>query len=339
MLTSDPPNQETPHAQRTVLDQLKQSSLKAAGYSYLIGDAALFASGMMAGRSKEASSGLIYALGGLACAKYGNPNADKQLQLLSASLGDYLERQGIEVPITPETMSLRHSNNIIEQTEHFLYRHPSEVLNAIFALGGAQLTRSGIQHGKGWDTASGAFTTAGGLLGLLISEKKSNPANPPTNAISKAWNWVQEKPLRITGGLYMLNNFTLTMGALKEMQTNPSQKSYLFKFLTAGSYIFANAMLALSSKDNINGDNENGPTLDKLANSSAAVIASQPQEIQDVLVANIAGFVAGQPGTAIKAKEFAEILHKKLDDVKNISADTWTNRVQKSNSTIPTPAL
>ena len=72
-------------------------------------------------------------------------------------------------------------------------------------------------------------------------------------------NWVKESPLRIPAIAYTLNDGTLAMSAYREMRTAPAQKSYLFKFLTVGAYLFSNAMLYLSSKDNTGKAAQPGP--------------------------------------------------------------------------------
>lgn len=312
----------------TPFDALKHNSLKAAGVAYLLGDAALFASGAMAGRYKEASSGLLWGIGGLVCAKYANPSAEKQLKLLSSRLSHYLRRQGIEIPHTPDTETLAQKDGIIDHVEAFLYQYPSQVLNATYAVGAAQLIRSGLQHGKHWDAASGALVAAGALSGLLVQEKKPDPDHPPKTAFSKAMTWLQEKPLRISGGLYALNNVALIMSALKERRTNPAMKSYWFKFLTAASYIFGNTMLALSSKENGGSEKDTKEAMDKLATAAAHVIAAQAPEVQEGLVSHIAGYLASQPSVGMKADEINTLLHDKLRQTRSLPHATgWQYRV------------
>ena len=69
-------------------ESLRENSLKTAGWAYLVGDAALFAAGVLKGNSVtgEAFTGMTWALGGLGAARYGNPSAEKQLEILSGRL-------------------------------------------------------------------------------------------------------------------------------------------------------------------------------------------------------------------------------------------------------------
>jgi len=325
----------------TPFDALKHKSLKAAGVAYLIGDAGLFASGMMAGRYKEASSGLLWGIGGLVCAKYANPNAEKQLKLLSARLSDYLHKQGVVIPESPDTENLTRKNGVVDHVEAFMHQYPSQILNATYAIGAAQLVRSGLQHGKHWDAASGALIGAGALAGLLVQEKKPDPDHPAKGAFSKAVAWLQEKPLRISGGLYALNNVTLIMSALKERKTNPAQKSYLFKFLTAASYIFGNAMLAVSSKENGGTEGDTKTAMDQLATSAAHVIAAQAPEVQEGLISHIAGYLSSQPDVGMKAEEINVLLHTKLKETRGLGSpsSSWIARLGDVNNTTPLPSF
>src|SRR5262249_40981133 len=141
-------------------------------------------------------------------------------------------------------------NDKLEGVQQFFYRHPSEVLNTIYATGGIQLLRSGLQHGRPWDAASGALVATGGLAGLLIPEKARDPDHPASNPIEAAWQWVREKPLRVSGLLYQLNNVTLGMSVLNEYRKYPQQRSWVAKLVTLGAYSMANGLLSITSKSN-----------------------------------------------------------------------------------------
>lgn len=342
-MTSEDDKEAT--AQKTgAFDRLKDVSLKASGLGYLVGDASLFVSGRMAGRHKEANAGALYALGGLLCAKYGNPKADKQLQLLTKRLGNYLKKQGVEIPQNPDTAILLKDGGIIDHIETFFYAYPSQILNSMFAYGGVQLLRSGLQHQKHFDSIAGACVAAGGLAGLLITEKQPDPDHPPQDAWEKAVAWAHEKPLRVSGGLYMINNVALTLSALGEMRKNPAQKSYLFKFLTVASYLFANSMLSLSSKDNIGGEDDGkiAQTTQALADTSARVIAAQAPQLQEALVQQISGYLAAQPEINKKPDEIATLLHNKLAAIgkePKAPETRWQEQIVLQSAAPPAPAL
>lgn len=352
-----------PEQPASTTSKLKDSSLKAAGWSYLIGDAAFVASGVFdktkdkKGKWDHAKVGLYWGLGGLAAARYGNPSAEKQIELLCTRLGEYLKKQGVEIPKSPKTADLTKHNGIIDQIEAFLYAHPSEMLNTIYALGAGQLitenypklrdakknklTTEQLNSVKS-DLATGILVGAGSLAGLLIPEKKPDPDHPPQGVLEKAKAWVQEKPLRVSAALFWAGNGVMTYGAFAKrneaLKSGSGDKSYLWRFLIAGSYIFANALLSLSSKGH---SAEKSDITPQLADVSATVIAAQPKEVQEALVQNIAGYLSAQPEIKKTAPEIAELLHAKLAETQKSlpAAGKWQTLVQKGAEPSLSPSV
>jgi hypothetical protein len=317
---------------------LREKSLKVAGYGYLVGDAAIFAAGMMEKNIKGASVGLLWGLGGLAAARYGNPKTEKQLALLTQRLGDYLEKQGVAIPPIADAAALLHQESIAEHIEAFLYAHPSEALNAVYAIGAAQLLGSGMQKKFKADIASGALIGAGALAGLLVPEKKPDPSHPSHGTVSKALSWVQEKPLRLSGALYHINNVSMIWGAIAKRKQNPGQGSHYLRFATAASYIFANTMLSLSSRNTGPADHRSLEVLSRLAETSAQVVAAQPPEIQEALVQQISGYLSAQPEIKKTSQDIADLLHGKLASLGVPQAPSWQQRVNTPDASI-SPAL
>ena len=122
--------------------------------------------------------------------------------------------------------------------------------------------------------------------------------------------------------MYHLNNIFTVKGAYTKSKESSrgeiaTKNSYLFRYLTAASFIFANTALALSSKGHGGGSGKNDEKVTaQLAEESAAVIAAQPKEVQEALVQNIAGYLAGQPEIGKKPGEIAALLHNKLAEIK-----------------------
>ncbi len=324
----------------TPFDALKDKSLKAAGYALLAGDTALIISGIMGGRYKEAASGLIYAAGGLFCSKYANPDAEKQLRMMGMKLGEYLRKEGVEIPHEPTVEKLVKPGGLIENTEAFLYKYPSQMMNACFAVGGTQLMASGIQHGKHWDTMAGACVVSGGLGGILVSEQTPDPDKKPAHGpLAKAVSWFQEKPLRISGVLYGLNNPALIMSGIKEYKANPANKSYMFKFLTAASYMMGNTLLCMSSKENSGSQAQGDEALDKLATAAAQILAAQPREMQHSLMQHMAGFLASQPEATKKAPEIEKLMQEKMQSLAAPAQGSWLNKLGMAHAMQPAPGL
>lgn len=325
----------------STLETLKNNPLSTAGAAYLVGDAAMFAAGISKGASlkNEAFAGGIWALGGLAAARYGNPTVEKQLELLGNKLGSYLRTQNITVPDHPNTKILAQKGGIIDGIERFLYAHPSEMLNAAYAIGATGLVRSGLRENNKVRLASGLLVAAGALTGLLIPEQKPDPEHPPQGLIGKAMSWVQEKPLRLSSAFYWANNAFLLKDAHGEWKSG-NQISGVCKFATAGSYIFANTMLAMSSKGQADNQKEGGAAMQQLADSAALVVAAQPKDMQEALVSQIAGYLSAQPETQMSARDIDTLLHDKLRSVsKNApsmpsSGSSWTQKIQSPQGII-----
>ncbi len=338
-------------------DRVKEQSLKAAGLAYLVGDAALVAAGLMEHNKSTAYSGIFYGLGGLTLARYGNPHAEKRMQLLYHDLGDYLNKQGVVIPRGSKIDSamLAKDGGIIEHIERFLYKHPSQVLNALFTIGGVQLAHGGITQGRHWKTASGALVTAGALAGLLIPEKHLDPAHdhPNSGFVQKAMAWIQDKPLRISGALYMANNATMAVDAFGEFQKSRkdstkklSTRSYIPQFLNVASYLLANGLLATSLKNNTasKDSNKERTAMEELERAAAEVIAAQPKEIQQGLIQKIAGYLSAQGRTNIPAEELASAMqevvneHAQYLDLDTKPAQSWNERISAATSA-PSPTL
>lgn len=292
---------------------LENTSLKMAGRAFLVADASLMASGMMSGRYREAAGGLLWAGGAAVLARYGNENQERHLQNLSLHLSEYLAKEGVDLPergqISREMIAK--NDGLIHKIEDFLYKHPSEVANAIYTYGGLQLLRSGITHNKRWDSVSGAAVTAGALAGLLIPQSKEKL--PRTgNPITDSWNAIREKPLRLTGSLYMISPVALFTSGIKEYRANPADKSYLFKLLAASSNLVANCLITMSSK------NTDPSTDDKdmrsIYEGAASIIAAQPKEVRQSVVEHIASFISTQPETSVTTKQAKTILNQSMDE-------------------------
>ncbi len=118
------------------INYLKQESLRAAGYSYLVGDAALFASGMMSGRKHEALSGAVYTAGGLVLARYGKENAERRLHTMQGRLKEYFDNEHIQIPKASElnSITLKSEGSIIDRIEDFMYAYPSQILTSFGIL-------------------------------------------------------------------------------------------------------------------------------------------------------------------------------------------------------------
>lgn len=321
--TSGEPNVTTEKGDRTEKstgEWLTHTSLKACGWSYIVGDVALLISGLMSGRSKEAVSGALYTAGGAVLARYGNVKTEHHVRDVTERMGEFLKKQACDLP---EQCSLskvldRKRAGPLHQVEHFLYTYPSQTTVGIYTLGAFAMLQSGLKHKKGWDIAYGVNSTLAGAASILIPEKPHDPGQPPPNSsVGKMWSWLQEKPLRMAGYAYILSGIALGMSAMREMRENPKQKSYIFKFITTGTYLLGDVMLAISNKDAVNADGKFDKDEQRRVLALAAeAIAQEPEAVRGGLMNYVAGFLAQQPEIRGKAPEIAKDIEEQLAHIK-----------------------
>lgn len=300
----------------SLLERAKDATLKYSGYAYMIGDAALFAHGVLNKNVSRALTGLTWGAGGVTLAAFGKQSPEYQLKRLTQDLGRHLQSQGVQLPpqseLSRETLA---SHGVLSQIERFFYDYPSQILNTVYATGGAALTHSGLKRGSNrWEAASGILVTTGALAGLLIPEKEKDVSakehTPSASLLSDPIGWVREKPLRFSGAMYSLNNAAMLMSGYREMSDNPSNKTYLLKYLTVASFLLANSLLGASHKDR---DNEESQVdMDALTQVAAEAIAAQPPEAQDVLLQDVASYLASHRKLDMDATELADALKQQL---------------------------
>ena len=122
------------------------------------------------------------------------------------------------------------------------------------------------------------------------------------------------------------------MSGIKEYKANPANKSYMFKFLTAASYMLGNTLLCMSSKDNAGSQQQVDEALDKLATASAQIIAAQAPEMRQSLLQHMAGFLASQPEVTLKAPDIEALMQKKMQSLTMPTQSGWLSKLGTASS-------
>lgn len=323
----------------------KPKSLQLSGLSYLLGDAAMFASGMLAsmannvdkaGTRKKAFTGALWGFGGAAAAYYGNPSADKKLEIFAHKLEKHLNDHGAIVSdATREHIDLlRGKHGVFHQIDRFLYEHPSEALNVVFAVGAGALLSSGDKTRM----MIGGLVGAGALAGLLIKEDKNAPDKAKHgNVAQKALAWAQEKPLRVSGAFYFANNFFTIQDGINDYKKFKNQhfvaglKPHYFTFLTAASYILANGLLFMSPRGQIDQQHLATDDVVKLEQVAAEIIAAQPKANREALLQEVSKFLTKEKAVPIPVEHLAAQLNERVDHIAQRRIDAvaergWRNR-------------
>lgn len=309
--------QNTPNEPKGIVATLKDRSLESAGLGYLAADAALGTAAMLR-KDKQVGAliaSMCWGVGSIAALRYGHKPLEKHLHELSLALKDDLEQQGIDIPDESalSAQNLSQKGGVIDGIEDFIYRHPSQVFNGIYGAGGTVQALTAAEKSY---RNSGLLVATGGLLGIFLSEKempKDMSKDAPAEASSSLnpITWFTDKPLRVSSAFYMANNYYLVKSAMGEAEQAPK----LLKFGAVGAYIFANVMLALSSK--IHGKQSDVPddVLNSVEQEAANVVATLPKEAQRGIMQHIAEHLSEHDGVNQSPDEIRTAMTARLQEI------------------------
>ncbi|TAF41657.1 MAG: hypothetical protein EAZ52_03955 [Alphaproteobacteria bacterium] len=297
-------------------------TLKIAGLSYIFGDLMMLGNGLA---RKENAGGLItgaaiWLAGGIGAAMFGNPDTATRLDIHAQQIEDYLSKQGIDLsPEMRQGADLFKEKNALDKARIFLCQHPSELLNAAYALGAAGLLYDGIKEiqnttenkdkdknkilipTKFQDIGNvssmfwmGALVMSGALCSLLVKEDpKAVEQAKDGNFLEQTWAKIKQQPLSVSGSLYFLNNGFTGLKIAQEFKerngnyANAPIKPHYFSSLQLASYLCGNYNLAHSKRDQIAATPLPTDALERLEMSVAKIIATQPEHMQQKLLDGI----------------------------------------------------
>lgn len=332
------------------------SKRELVGAGYLVGDGALFLNGLVKASAferdrkkflaggdlkkaadalkdrndnyKESVTGLGWAVGGAVMAKYGNRPLQGQYEALEQRLAAHFAQQ--KLTLSEDLLQKAHKErdkSFFAKIEDFMYRYPTEILNAIYGGLALLLVEGGVntysrltQEGKSFSFTHNSFSktvdnnkfgllemsglgmgimiVAGAIAGLLIKEKSKEQLDEA--GATGFWRWVQEKPMRVTGGFYLANNFFtgLNMMANKEAyKEDPNllyKNMYLLRGATLGSYLFSNVTLMGTATGAQKIDPPMEEAKQNILQTTARIILNQSPELQQQLIKQTAEYLSGQ---------------------------------------------
>lgn len=381
-LSAQPGSDGAPEEKRS----LKERSLKLAGWSYAFGDIAMVIAGVTrklpevrAGKAKlsevamgSAGGGASWLIGGIGAGYYGNPKVETQLQIQAQKLEHYLNKKGIKIPDDAREQSkLLKKHSFWKNVELFLYEHPSEILNSMYAVGAGMLLREGgmeIANGakkwhptgfsvKGVEAMSstfwiGAVVMVGALVGLFVKEDPEARKKAESQGfIGKTIAFIKEKPLRFSAGAYFLNNGFLALRARQDFVdrgtgfNSQTFKPHYFSTTQLALYLFGNSMLMMSNRDQISKGGFKPTELAELEKAAACVIAAQPKETQAAMLTDLSNYLAKEKGINIDPATMATHLATKVGEVTNArlqetaSGMKWAARTALATTNHPDRSL
>ena len=359
-ITGTPTISEQPGDTPTKEERRKNLTLKATGLIYNIGDLAYLtyaikehlinrndANLSLQNRKELYSSdvynivgGVGYATGSTFLSVYGSKDQSKyQIRDALSKIREYLARDGIKTGDTPaaEAYFQPDQRSLGTRLNDTFSRYPSETLNSVYVGVGGAITTSSLKRVKAlkaegkpitsdmMDIGLGVNTALAGLVGVLVKEKKPLPGDEPKHGLARAWQWIQEKPLRATGIGYFISTMwhaAATVQKYREGDTKVRQTA-IFRGIFVAANILSEALLFVSSKGHGVGVKNKDVDSTVIA-ATAELIANQPPERREQLIDQLSGYMASADVLGSKADDVAAELRAQL---KAREHSPWTRAV------------
>lgn len=325
---SDAPRQEQSGARGF----LRKNSLQLAGLLNLIGDVSLLKAGYDAKDKFMTLAGGLYTAGALALARYGRPSRERALRTVSEDTAEFVKQKTDALPEGSELarVDAKKDSSAFDRAERYLYRHPADAMLGLYTAGAVAMLGSGITTGNKKRVGYGIWSLLVKTASFLMPEKSATEDTKKTveesnNPITRAVNWVREKPLRLFGYGSLITELLLTASVYEDYKNK--EKGWIFGFITAGAYIVSDLLAAVSSKDTRKTDGKlNAEEQRKVEAMAAEAIAAQPGAKRGALVEEVAGFLAKRPEIggsreAIRKALVTQVEHKGTTQVKSAEAE------------------
>ena len=306
------------------------------------------------GKYASAVTAMGWGLGGIAAFLFGNPPDAMRARIEARNLDRFLKAHDIDIPQSVrDTHPLMKPLGGIERIKEFCYTYPSEILNGVFAVFSLGLIQGGLRAFASKDANAkanrnslwiGLAVITGALGGLFIKEdadagKKAENAGP----VSKAIAWFKEKPLRFSSGMYLVNNLFLARVAWDEYQIfkkDPARKNFMFSGATLASYVTANIMLSMSSRDAAKHANINGEQLQQIKNLAAEIVAAQPKHKRQRVFSEVMQYLETERGLNVSGSELHEQLANDVEQagqrrIEQVAERGWRARQEQQREQQP----
>lgn len=322
-------------------DTSEKQHLPLSGLSLLAGDGLLYASARASGKKGigTALTSAGWGLGGLVALLFGKTPQDRVARIEARNLGQYLKSEGIEIPRTVrDKHPLFQSRGVIDKALQTFYTYPSEFLNGVFALFSVGMIRDGMQSKDKRSLLWGGLAViAGSLAGLFIKEDPNAPKNAEHgNAIDKAVAYAKEKPLRVSGTLFMINDVFLAKQAAHEYThfykpTGGKDKRFLTTVGAVVAYAIGNVFLWFSSRDSARDVNLRPQDHDQIQSLAAEIVAAQPKHLKDKTFDVITKYLTKDRDVTLSPEAIRSNLAQEVSHVQQRRIDAaadrgWRNR-------------
>lgn len=352
---------------RSRAEKMRNTTLKAAGISYNVGDAAYmtytikkFIDGKPHNNATgnffnklDIIGGVGYSLGSLALTNYGSRDQSQNvIQAAGKKVQSYIKREGTAVDNDSALKEIVREppRTLWGKLDHTFAKYPSETLNTVYVgvggiLSSAALYRTISAFSKGhhaagreeaWDVGLGMVTGASALTGLLVKEKKIEDEDR-RHGVGKILDWIQERPLRATGFGYMVATMFHGVGTYKKYystHTNSAEiKQIRETIVFRGIFVLANVvsevLLSLSSKGHGIGVKPDKSIDETVIAAAAETIARSDSNQQVSLIQRVSGYMASPDVLDGKSEDIANTLRTQVTAMKT---NPWAHKIAAATS-------
>ncbi|MDX1974192.1 MAG: hypothetical protein SFT92_00795 [Rickettsiales bacterium] len=179
------------------------------------------------------------------------------------------------------------------------------------------------------DIGLGGMTFTSGMFANLVKEKKRDPDAQTKEGLAGVWDWIQERPLTVAGVGYMISTMCHAASTAVEYNigTTNAKKAILDRGVFVASNLLAEFLVAISSKGHGEGV-VSDKSVDQTAIAIAAdVVARQPADEQQPLIAQFSEFLGQQKILAMKDTDVQKAL---LQQVELMKKNPWAMAHQKA---------
>lgn len=342
----DEPRQEANSDNRvTAWDKFKANTLRWSGWAYFFGDMNFIAYGWkkaftadpVSGKRKITNpqlllAGLFYASGSPFISIFGTGDkSDMQLRNMSYDTLQHLAGTGMAIPENSSILSVthRHNSNAWRKMVGKFERYPAEIANSFFGLAGTMVvweggkdlakfrheSRSGQPHARNvtsimMDMGLGVMSFLAGLVSVFVQEEPRKPGVPRKEGFAGIWQWVQEKPLRVAGGLLGMSTishagssaigYARARRILADPNSTEAQRADALeekralpnRALFAGGNMAAEGLMSVSSKGHGKGVESDASLEPSIYAVMADMVLRSPKENQEKLLASISDYLS-----------------------------------------------
>lgn len=290
-------------------------------------------------------AGVGYALGSLCLTFFGS--RDQSVNTITAAtkkIERYTRKEGITTDDNGSltTINQEPKRSFIGRIKHTLERYPSEALNSIYVFVGLFLSAAAVYHAtrpldglvgeelvnakktRLWnriDVGLGAVTAASAITGIAVKEHKRVEGDPKRRGIGGFIDWIREKPLRATGYGYMIATGFHAVATWGKWKDKSEPKQFLIgRVIFIVANIAAELLLAISSKGHGVGVKSDSSVDTSVIAATAEAIAKQHPAQHEVMIHQLAGYMASPEVLGGKADSIATELRTQ---VANMKSNPW----------------